>query len=174
MKTNIVETGIVIHTEKNLARIQLSRGSSCKGCGMAKIGLCRPGGSGMIIDVENPVNAKVADVVTLGIRKQIRVKGYFLAYILPLGVFVLSAIVGYWGSEVFGLKGIEVVSGFLGLTVALVFSLRRLKSMDRAEKLYIKRVVENLSYSSEEADIGTEGGDYLRGFKEVYDRWGFN
>ncbi len=167
MKTNIVETGTVIHTEGGIARVRLGKGTSCKGCGMAKLGLCRPGGAGMLLEVENSVNARVGDVVTIGLKRETHIKGYFLAFILPLSMLVVSTIAGYVLAVYMGLKGAEVIAGFLGLAITLFFSLRRLNEMDRSERMYIKRIIKDVPDFSGEVNIGAEGGDYLKGFQDI-------
>jgi positive regulator of sigma E activity len=160
MKTNIVETGIVIEKDGSTARVLLGKGQSCKGCGMAKMGLCRPGGANMIFTVEDNPEARVGDKVILGLRKDVHRKGYFIAYILPLIAFVISALAGYMISAHTGLQGLEVITGFIGLALSILYSLKRLQKMDQTERMHIRQVLRE-AMQSEEAGLSPEGIDYL-------------
>ncbi len=164
MKTNIVETGIVIEKDGSTARVLLGKGRSCKGCGMAKMGLCRPGGANMIFTVEDNPEARVGDRVILGLRKDLHRKGYFIAYIFPLIIFVISALTGYMISAYTGLDGIEVITGFTGLALSILYSLNRLQRMDQTERMHIRQVLRE-STQSEETGLSPEGIDYLKSYR---------
>lgn len=164
MKTNIVETGVVIERNGTTAKVLLGKGTSCRGCAMAKLGMCRPGGANMIFTVDNTINAEVGDTVMLGLRKEVHLRGYFIAFIMPLLIFIVASLTGYLISIYTGLMGLEVLSGFTGLALAIGVSLKKIKVMDSTERMHIKRVVRDTeqlgdTYSS------AEGIDYLKGFQ---------
>ncbi|NOY64511.1 MAG: SoxR reducing system RseC family protein [Nitrospirae bacterium] len=164
MKTNIVETGVVIEKNGTTAKVLLGKGTSCRGCAMAKLGMCRPGGANMIFTVDNTINAEVGDTVMLGLKREVHWKGYFIAFVLPLLVFVVASVTGYVISLYTGIEGIEVLSGFVGLAFAIIFSINRLKRMDSTERMHIKRVVRERQEMGEFFS-GAEGIDYLKGFQ---------
>ncbi len=165
MKTSIVETGVVIEREGTTAKVLLGKGTSCRGCAMAKLGMCRPGGANMIFTVDNTLNAEVGDTVMLGLKREVHWKGYFIAFILPLLIFVVSSLSGYLISLYTGLRGIDVLSGFVGLALAIAFSLGRLRKMDSTERMHIKRIVRDVA-GTEGVYQGAEGLDYLHGFQQ--------
>lgn len=164
MKTNIVETGVVIERNGTTAKVLLGKGTSCRGCAMAKLGMCRPGGANMIFTVDNTINAEVGDTVMLGLKRDVHWKGYFIAFIMPLLIFIVASLTGYLISIYTGFMGVEVLSGFTGLALAIVFSLKKIKEMDSHERMHIKRVVREREEMSE-VYSGAEGIDYLKGFQ---------
>ncbi len=164
MKTNIVETGVVLETKGELAKVQINQGKSCKGCAMGKLGMCRPGGAGMVLMVKNPLNAKEGDTVMIGIDKKTHTKGYFIVFIFPLLILVVSTFAGYFLSQKLQTSGLEVLTGFVGLAIAIYFSLKKINRMDKEVTMYIKRIVKDVPDFSWEVNYGAEGGDYLSGF----------
>ncbi len=164
MKTNIVETGIVLETKDDLAKVQIKQGKSCKGCAMGKLGMCRPGGAGMVLLVKNPLKAKEGDTVMIGLDKKTHTKGYFIVFILPMIILVISTVAGYLLSQKLQIQGLEVVTGFSGLAIAIYFSLKKINRMDKEVTMYIKRIVKDVPDFSWEVNYGAEGGDYLSGF----------
>jgi sigma-E factor negative regulatory protein RseC len=161
MKTSVVETGKVYKTEGNIALVKIDQGTSCKGCGMGKLGLCKPGGAGMLLKVENTIGAKVGDTVTIGLEKKTHMKGYFIAFILPLVVLLFSSFIGYLLSLFTEMKGLDVVAGFTGLAVAVLYSLKRINKLDRETLMYIRRVVSDLqTFHQGKANYEAERGLY--------------
>ncbi len=163
---SIVETGRVVETSDGIALVRIEQGRSCRGCGMAKLGLCRPGGAGMLIEVENPVGAVKGDRVMIGLGRRVHLKGYFIIYILPLFVMTLGTFAGYVASSATGIGWLEAAGGFSGLAASLAFSLRRMQALDRAERMYIRRIVRDVPEFDADAMPGAEGADYLAGFRE--------
>ncbi len=164
MKTNIVETGVVLETNGELALVQINQGKSCKGCAMGKLGMCRPGGAGMRLTVKNPLGAKVGETVMIGIDKKTHSKGYFIVFIFPLIILVVSTLAGYLLGQKLHALGLEVFTGFTGLAVAIYFSLKRIHKMDKEVTMYIKRIVKDVPEFSWETNYSSEGSDYLSGF----------
>ena len=165
MKT-VVETGRVIDTDGETASVMIEQGASCKGCGNAKLGLCRPGGAGMLLRVQNTLGASRGDRVVMGLEKKTHLKGYLLAFILPLLSFLLASLGGYMLSEVTGVKGVEVVVGLAGLSATAFYSLRRLKALDKAGKMHIKRIIRDAEFRYGAA-TGAEEMDYLAGYADT-------
>ena len=57
MKPSIPEIGTVIKLQGDVATVMLKGGESCKGCGQAKIGLCKAGSTNMMLTVKNHIGA---------------------------------------------------------------------------------------------------------------------
>ncbi len=164
MKTNVVEYGTVVETKGALAKVILDKGTSCRKCGMAALGLCKPGGSGLMVEVDNPLGAKIGDRVKLGLKKQVHRKGYILAFILPLLGFVISALTGYIFSRAMGGPALEVPVGLIGLGGSIYVGLRKLKKMDNQEKLHIEKILAGQVDMDPEAYYNSESMDYLQRF----------
>ncbi len=139
---SVVETGRVIKRDEGGAKVMIDKGESCRGCGNAKIGLCKPGGSGMIMDVENPIGAEVGDTVKIGIDEKLRRRGYFLLYILPLFFLVFGSVLGYILNTILGISSLDVLFGFLFLALSLIYSLKKIHAYDRTRKLFIRTITE--------------------------------
>jgi len=84
MKPTVPETGTIIRIEGENAVIMMKGGKSCKGCGMARIGLCRAGDTSLPLTAKNIVNAGVGDTVEVALDRGTKVKGYFMAYLIPV------------------------------------------------------------------------------------------
>lgn len=145
MKQAVIETGRVIKTDGVTATVVIDKGEACKGCGKGQMGLCKPGGAGMVMEVNNALNASVNDIVTIGIGGNLQKKGYLLLYLLPTFNFMLGAVVGYILKYTFHITYLDVISGFAFLIITLIFSLKWLHKMEKTEKLFIRTVEKSIS-----------------------------
>ncbi len=141
MKPSVPETGIVIGIDNGFARVMLQGGEACRGCGQAKIGLCRSSGLNMVVTVKNTLNAGIGDTVIVGIDDRVRMKGYLLAFVIPLISFLVGSVAGLIAGIYLSLKGLEVVTGFAGLITGSILSLKRLHRLDRESCLVVKAVL---------------------------------
>lgn len=147
MKPSIPEVGIVTRLKEDVATIMLKGGESCKGCGQAKIGLCKAAGTNMIISVKNPIGARVGDIVTIGIDKRTKSKGYFLAFIFPLLSLIIGAFVGHIISIYFLIPSFDVIAGFISLLLTSFFSYRKLKILDLSSSMVITSIISENNFS---------------------------
>jgi sigma-E factor negative regulatory protein RseC len=143
MKPSIPEIGTVIRLQGDIATVMLKGGESCKGCGQAKIGLCKAGGTNMVLIAKNHIGAKIGDSVTVGIDKGTKTKGYFLAFIIPLLSLILGTLAGYVIGEHLSIPSLDVMAGFITLSFVSFFSFRRLKILDSSSSMVIKSVISN-------------------------------
>ncbi len=141
MKPTIPETGTVISFGEGEATVLLEGGGHCKGCGAGKIGLCRPGGRSMLLRVNNDAGAQVGDVVVIGIDREVRIRGFFLAYIIPIIFFITGAVIGHIAGEYLGIAFLDVPAGFLSLTITSFFTFYKLRRLDLTSVMTIKKVV---------------------------------
>ena len=141
MKPTIPETATVISLDNGTATVLLRGSGHCKGCGAGKIGLCKPGGKSMILRVENNAGAVVGDIVAIGVDSGVRVRGYFLAYIMPIISFITGALIGHIAGEYFNIDSLDVSAGFLFLTFTSFFTFSKLRRLDRTSMLIIKRII---------------------------------
>ncbi|MEJ2183262.1 MAG: SoxR reducing system RseC family protein [Nitrospirota bacterium] len=162
MKDRIAEKALVLGTEGGEAEVRLVGGAACRKCGMARMGLCKPGGTGMLVRAENRAGAAAGDMVTLGIAEGVRWRGYALAYMLPLLGLLGGAAAGAWLGARAGVPGLETPGAFFFLALALALSLRRLSTMDRTEQMFVSRIVRDVP--DFHWDHASEGEDYLRAY----------
>ncbi|MCL4456924.1 MAG: SoxR reducing system RseC family protein [Nitrospirae bacterium] len=147
MKPSIPEIGTVIKLQGDVATVMLKGGESCKGCGQAKIGLCKAGSTNMMLTVKNHLGAKVGDSVTVGVDRGTKAKGYFLAFIIPLFSLIFGALLGHVLGKYFSMPSLEVAAGFATFFLISFFSLRRLKILDSSSSMAIKSVVSGSIFS---------------------------
>ena len=164
MQGEDIETGTVLSTEGIWATVRTNKSKSCRECGKAQAGICGKGGAGMIMKVKNPIRAKKGNTVLLELERKTHIKGYFLAFILPIITLFLSAFTGYILSQFFGIKGIEVAAGFTGLTISIIFSLKKIHKLDKTIQLYITKTLNDLPECENLIGLNPEEMDYLAAF----------
>jgi sigma-E factor negative regulatory protein RseC len=168
MKSLIADRGRVMGTDGSSAIVRLEGGAKCRKCGMAAIGLCKPGGTGMLVRVENPLGAEKGDVVKMALDRGVHLRGYFFAYMLPLLSFVAGAFVGHLASLASGLGGLDAPAAFLLLGLSLVLSVRKIRALDRSERMYIRQVVREVPEFEAQGASSPEGLEYLRAYRGYF------
>ncbi len=141
MKPTIPETGRIIKLEGEMAVVLLHAAKSCKGCGAAAIGLCKPSGGISTVIARNTRHAGLGDTVTMTLDNRIRRKGFLLAYVIPLTSFVFGSLIGYVAKTLVPVPSLEVFTGFASLIVSGAFTLRKLCQLDKSSSLMIKDIV---------------------------------
>ena len=141
MKPTVPETGTIIRIEGENAVIMMKGGKSCKGCGMARIGLCRAGDTSLPLTAKNIVNAGVGDTVEVALDRGTKVKGYFMAYLIPVFSLLSGTLVGQLLGEHFSMQHLDVAGGFLALLLASLFSFKKLKDLDATHMLVAKKII---------------------------------
>jgi len=120
------ETGIVIATSENKAKVKASRHGDCENCGVC------PGDNAMVVEVQNPIDASVGQRVAFEIQEANMLLAAFVVYILPLLALLAGAILG-------GILGnnlnqnilvYQIGGGILFFAVAVIY----MKRYDRAVK----------------------------------------
>jgi positive regulator of sigma E activity len=166
MKDRVAEKALVLKTEDGTARVRMVGGEACRKCGLAAMGLCKPGGTGMVYDVTNDAGAEAGDTVMLGLNSSLHARGYWLAYVLPLALLVLGSLAGWWLANLTGIDGLEVPLGVTSLGGGLFYSLRRLYALDKTGRMYVKSVVREVPEFEPEEAGSAEGYDYLRAYRQ--------
>lgn len=141
MKPAIPETGKVIKVEKDMALVMLDAEKSCKGCGAAEIGLCKPSGNVSILNVKNILNAGIGDTVKVGLDKSTQRRGFLFAYIIPIISFVAGSLLGYAIGKEFSIPSFDVFAGFFSLISSLIYSFGRLKKLDNSSLMIIRKII---------------------------------
>jgi sigma-E factor negative regulatory protein RseC len=149
MKPTVPETGTVLRLEGEKAVIRMKGGKSCKGCGMAAIGLCRAGDTNMLLTAINAVDARAGDTVLVSLDRQTKLKGYFLAYMSPVFALLSGALAGRILGEQLSMPHLDALGGFLILVLASFFSFKKLKHLDNTHNMVIKKVIGDNVFTGE-------------------------
>jgi positive regulator of sigma E activity len=149
MKPTVPETGTIIRIEGENAVIQLKSGGPCKGCGMGKIGLCRAGDTSMLLTAKNIVNAGVGETVLVGLDRETKIKGYFLAYLIPLFALLAGTAAGHMFGGYLSKPYLDVIGGFLTLPVAALLSFRQLRKLNENHMMVVNRIIADYIFSGE-------------------------
>ncbi|MCX7793670.1 MAG: SoxR reducing system RseC family protein [Thermodesulfovibrionales bacterium] len=152
MKPSVPERGLVVAVERDMAKVMLVSGEACRGCNQARIGLCRAADLSIIVAVKNTLGARIGETVTIGIDEGIRIRGYLFAFIIPLLSLFLGTIIGVFYNNIFPIKSLDVISGFLGLFAGSLFSLRSLKRLDSKSYLVIRSIL-----SAQDINLDSKG-----------------
>ena len=141
MKPTVPETGKVIRTEPGKAIVFLAGSGSCKGCGAAKIGLCKAGGTSLFLTAENRAGAETGDTVEVGVSTRVRWRGYLLAYLIPIFSLAGGTLAGDILGQMISFPPLDFLGGFACLLAASFISFRRLRRLDSSHSMEVKRVV---------------------------------
>lgn len=141
MKPTVPGRGRVIKLEGDMAVVLLHSEKSCKGCGAAAIGLCKPSGGISTLTIKNAKHAVPGDTVTVALDKKTQRTGFLLAYGIPIIFFLLGSFLGYVASAKFSIPSLDVPGGFIFLVISAAWSLTRLRKLDRSSSLVVKEIV---------------------------------
>ena len=149
MKPTVPETGTILRLEGGNAVIQLKSGGPCNGCGMGKIGLCRAGDTSMLLTAKNIVNAGVGETVLVGLDRDTKIKGYFLAYLIPLFALLAGTTAGHMLGEYLSMSNVDAIAGFSTLLVTTFFSFRQLRKLNDNRMMVVNRIIADYVLSGE-------------------------
>lgn len=142
MQKTDIETATVLKTEGGLAVVMTNKSKACKECGKAQAGICGKKGEGIVLEVTNHIGAEEGDTVLIDLDAGVRASGYFIVFILPVIVLILSTIAGNLVSRSTGINGLDAAAGLTGLILSIIFSLRKLRKMNSTVKLKITKILE--------------------------------
>ena len=125
----IEETGRVVEVQDEFAWIESERRSTCGGCsvrsGCGTAALARVLGQRRVrLRVLNHINARVGDMVVVGIAESGLVRGSLAVYVVPLAAFLGGALAGQFVGDYFFAAGSDIaaISGaFAGLAAGLAW-----------------------------------------------------
>ena len=116
----MTEHGLVIDTDKQIARVKVEKSGDCGGCNACGIGKDRT----MIAEVDNSIKAQKGDSVLIEVSEKQAIKASLLVFGLPLaalliGVFGISKIVqSMWFAS--SSDAIDGIIGFIFFALAAV------------------------------------------------------
>ena len=114
----LLEEGLVVGVDGEVAQVRVARGSSCGGC--SEKGACSPldpAGQEIVIHVENRLDVHPGQRVVVGVEENMVLRGAMWIYALPLVTFFS----GYWlGGRLAPAGGGESNSAIVGALIGLV------------------------------------------------------
>lgn len=120
------QEGIVIELTGEMARVKTSRHNDCENCGAC------PGNSAIVLDVRNPVGAKVGQHVIVEVQEVGMLKAAFIVYVLPLLAIFAGAAMGYFLSDYLNKAALwfEVSGGLIAFVISVIY----IKFFDRSAR----------------------------------------
>ncbi len=95
----------------------------------------------MFLTVKNTLLARPGDQVMIGIDAKTRRTGFLFAYVIPLFAFIGGALAGNIMGMRLNLPSLDILGAFALLFMGSAVSLTKLKALDRASSMEIKRIV---------------------------------
>jgi sigma-E factor negative regulatory protein RseC len=127
MATTGQQEGIIIETAGKMAKVKTSRHNDCANCGSC------PGNSAAVLDVRNPVGAKVGQKVIIELQEVNMLKAAFTVYILPLLALLVGATTG--GAFAAWAGTAETLSRVLGAVIAFAGSIWYIRHYDYSVRM---------------------------------------
>lgn len=123
--------GVVIALDGKVAKVRASRHSDCESCGAC------PGENAMVMDVYNPVDAKVGQVVAIEIPEAYMLKAAFVVYFLPLLAAFAGYLIGVWISQKYGFPALltEISASIIAFLLSLLYIKYFDRSMGKTKKM---------------------------------------
>jgi len=118
------EEGIVISLDGKIAKVQAKKHSDCEACGACS------GDMATIMDVYNPLNARVGQRVIIKIPEDKMLKSAFIVFLLPMITTFMGYLIGVWISQKYGLPAMSSKVG--ASVVAFVLTLLYIRYYDRS------------------------------------------
>ncbi len=122
----MTEQGVVTKIDKNTACVKVDKKEECSKCGMC---LFPKNASSIEITAQNDLGARVGDTVIIESKKDYKLLGAILVFLIPLLLIGLSALITYLfiGNEIW-LVILSVISIILWYTILAVID-KRLKKL---------------------------------------------
>ena len=132
----VEESAFVVAVEDGFAWVERERSSSCgscaasKGCGTATLQKVM-GNKRSRVKAINRAQAKVGEQVVVGLEEQALLRGSLFAYIIPLLVMFLGALLL---EAIFASEGMTILGGVLGLVAGFLILMRLSARVENDER----------------------------------------
>jgi sigma-E factor negative regulatory protein RseC len=140
LSDQVSDIGLITKIDNNFATITIDSTDDCKDCGIRF--LCSPGSEKeKIIRLENTIDTKVGDRVSISEASNILLKLSFLQYGLPLIGFLLGIVIGTQiPIKLLPVEFYQFLCGLFGLGLAGLISFLIIKGMAKKPGNYFKFV----------------------------------
>lgn len=141
----MIETGKVIDTHDNTAKVLITRHTACGDCGACQVG---KDNLNLVITVENNLKAEKNDLVIIELNTGSFLFASLILYGIPLLALILGITVFYFGLEYLGFqKGyiqlIPSIAGLLLMSISYIIIKKnenKFKNMNRFKSKMIELV----------------------------------
>ncbi len=122
--------GEVIAVEDKVAIVKVRRHSACRQCGRCGMGITGGEAPDPVVEVKNPIGARVGQVVKITMETRQLLFISFIVYLLPILALIAGIVIGLGLADAFGLAAEgrigDIISIGLGLflMVATFFFIR--------------------------------------------------
>lgn len=123
-QTDMMQTGLVIGLEGNMAKIRMQRHTACGDCGACMVSKNQ---LNVTLEAENTVGAKTGDFVEINMETIDFLSAVMLIYVFPLITLIVGIFAGYYGFLALGIadrvaQGYGAIIGILaaGLTYLII------------------------------------------------------
>lgn len=126
------QQGIVIESNKNIAKVRVARHSHCENCGAC------PGSNAMILEVVNDIGARDGQKVIFEIKEEGMVKAAFIVYVVPLLLIIFGVVIGSLISGIIDVDtfNFQVAGGVIGF----IFSIAVIIYYEKVYKSNVNRL----------------------------------
>lgn len=122
----IEEQAVITKKQGELVTLEIERATACslcgqkRGCGNATWGKLL-GHDQHSVEVENTIEAKVGDLVMVGLEEKVMLNAAMMLYVMPLAGLMLFALLAHW---LFGDDLSVILGAVLGLVSGFIFAKR--------------------------------------------------
>lgn len=130
----MIEQGVVVKADEKVATVKVDKKAECSKCGMC---LFPKNASSIEFIAQNNLGAKVGDTVMIESKKDYKLLGAMLVFLVPLLLIGLCAIITYLfiGKEIW-LVVLSVISIILWYTMLAVID-KRLKNLSNGMHIIV-------------------------------------
>lgn len=129
----MIQTGVVVEIENGIAKIQINDsegcGGGCSGCKGCSIG------EETLVEAENPIGAKVGELVNIELKGDLYLKTAALIYGLPLLVLLIGVGVGTVLPDILNVNFSKELSGSITGIVFWLASYLIVKAIEKKTRL---------------------------------------
>lgn len=122
------EIGIVFENRGKEALVSIQRHAACGDCGACHIGQEK---ATMETLAQNPIKAQVGETVEVEMEFVSIFTAAFIAYGIPLLVFLIGSVVAYLMVDIFELSFDQVLASFFSGIVLMTFSYFVIQQLDK-------------------------------------------
>ncbi len=111
--------GEVIAVEDKMAIVKVRRHSACRQCGRCGMGITGGEAPDPVVEVKNPIGARVGQVVKITMESKQLLFISFIVYFLPILALILGIVLGMAFTDAFGLASEGRLGDIISVTLGL-------------------------------------------------------
>lgn len=103
----------------------------------------------MLLTAKNAVKAGIGEIVQVGLDRKTKVKGYFMAYLIPVFALAAGTVAGDMVGGYLSVPYLDAIGGFSMLLIASLFSFRKLRELDAAHMMVANKIISDNIFTGE-------------------------